>query len=167
MQAVFVSGYLPRDAYQQEAFTQAVAVEAMLPGDLVFLISPESNSCGTLFREGFYIHSSGQRWVAIKLRLTSFRNREISRSYYWQLRSWESHSVTNRRAAEDKEISRSRKLNPAREEERFMIVFGTGDSGASSAFIEPQIKLHFDYIEGELIIASGSQARNSPPPISK
>jgi len=30
-----------------------------------------------------------------------------------------------------------------------MIVFGTGDSGASSAFIE-QIKLHFDYIEGEL-----------------
>jgi len=31
-----------------------------------------------------------------------------------------------------------------------MIVFGTGDSGASSAFIEPQIKLHFDYIEGEL-----------------
>jgi len=29
-------------------------------------------------------------------------------------------------------------------------VFGTGDSGASSAFIEPQIKLHFGYIEGEL-----------------
>ena len=28
--------------------------------------------------------------------------------------------------------------------------FGTGDSGASSAFIEPQIKLHCDYIEGEL-----------------
>ena len=28
--------------------------------------------------------------------------------------------------------------------------FGTGDSGALSAFIAPQIKLHFDYIEGEL-----------------
>jgi glutathione S-transferase len=28
--------------------------------------------------------------------------------------------------------------------------FGTGDSGAYSAFIAPQIKLHFDYIEGEL-----------------
>ena len=29
--------------------------------------------------------------------------------------------------------------------------FGTGDSGANSAFIAPQIKLHFDYIEGELL----------------
>lgn len=28
--------------------------------------------------------------------------------------------------------------------------FGTGDSGAGGAFIAPQIKLHFDYIEGEL-----------------
>jgi glutathione S-transferase len=28
--------------------------------------------------------------------------------------------------------------------------FGTGDSGAQDAFIAPQIKLHFDYIEGEL-----------------
>ncbi len=28
--------------------------------------------------------------------------------------------------------------------------FGTGDSGALDAFIAPQIKLHFDYIEGEL-----------------
>jgi len=28
--------------------------------------------------------------------------------------------------------------------------FGIGDSDAVSAFIEPQIKLHFDYIEGEL-----------------
>ncbi|MCG6133700.1 MAG: glutathione S-transferase [Nostoc sp. LLA-1] len=28
--------------------------------------------------------------------------------------------------------------------------FGTGDSSADDAFIAPQIKLHFDYIEGEL-----------------
>jgi glutathione S-transferase len=28
--------------------------------------------------------------------------------------------------------------------------FGTGDSSANDAFIAPQIKLHFDYIEGEL-----------------
>ncbi|NMG20259.1 glutathione S-transferase family protein [Brasilonema bromeliae] len=28
--------------------------------------------------------------------------------------------------------------------------FGTGDSAAQDAFIAPQIKLHFDYIEGEL-----------------
>lgn len=28
--------------------------------------------------------------------------------------------------------------------------FGTGDSNAMDAFIAPQIKLHFDYIEGEL-----------------
>lgn len=28
--------------------------------------------------------------------------------------------------------------------------FGTGDSGAEGAFIAPQIKLHFDYIEGEI-----------------
>ncbi|MDF5724668.1 MAG: glutathione S-transferase [Rhizonema sp. PD37] len=28
--------------------------------------------------------------------------------------------------------------------------FGTGDSGAYDGFVAPQIKLHFDYIEGEL-----------------
>jgi len=50
---VSVGIWLPRDAYQQEAFTQAVAVEAMLPGDLVFLISPESNSCGLYLERDF------------------------------------------------------------------------------------------------------------------
>jgi len=79
----------------------------------------------------------------------------------------ESHKGTNRRAAEDKEISRSRKLNQPPEEERFMIVFGTGDSGASSAFIEPQIKLHFGYIEGELNNSKWFAGEESPPPISK
>jgi len=81
----------------------------MLPGDLVFFGSAQkATHVGPLFREGFYIHSSGQMGRN-KIGLTSFRNREmklvghITGSYALA----GVISVTNRRAAEDKEISQS------------------------------------------------------------
>jgi cell wall-associated NlpC family hydrolase len=67
MQAAFVSEgiWIPRDAYQQEAFVQvtgsAIAIDALEPGDLIFFGSPEkATHVGMYLGEGKYIHSSGQ-----------------------------------------------------------------------------------------------------------
>ncbi len=92
MQAAFASVgiWLPRDAYQQEAFTQSIAVEAMLPGDLVFFGSAQkATHVGLYLGEGFYIHSSGQKMGrnGIAIDQLSEQGDEISRSYYRQLRS--------------------------------------------------------------------------------
>ena len=92
MQAAFASVgiWLPRDAYQQEAFTQSIAVEAMLPGDLVFFGSAQkATHVGLYLGEGFYIHSSGQEMGrnGIAIDQLSEQGDDISRSYYRQLRS--------------------------------------------------------------------------------
>jgi NlpC/P60 family/Bacterial dipeptidyl-peptidase Sh3 domain len=62
MQAAFQSQgiWLPRDSYQQEAFTQHIAVEEMLPGDLIFFGTPEKTDHVALHLGDLqYIHSSG------------------------------------------------------------------------------------------------------------
>ena len=86
----FVGVWLPRDAYQQEAFTQSITIEQLLPGDLVFFGSAEkANHVGLYLGEGFYIHSSGQEMGrnGIGIDRLSEQGDEISRSYYRQLRS--------------------------------------------------------------------------------
>ncbi len=62
MQAAFVSMgiWIPRDAYQQEAFVQAIALDALEPGDLVFFGVDKATHVGMYLGEGQYIHSSGQ-----------------------------------------------------------------------------------------------------------
>jgi cell wall-associated NlpC family hydrolase len=90
MQAAFASVgvWLPRDAYQQEAFTQSIAVEALLPGDLVFFGSAQKvTHVGLYLGEGFYIHSSGQEMGrnGIGIDWLSEQEDEIGRSYYRQL----------------------------------------------------------------------------------
>ncbi|WP_431662073.1 C40 family peptidase [Pantanalinema rosaneae] len=63
MQAAFASIgiWLPRDAYQQEAFTQAIAVADLQPGDLVFFGSAtKATHVGLYLGEDRYIHSSGK-----------------------------------------------------------------------------------------------------------
>ena len=92
MQAAFASVgiWLPRDAYQQEAFTQSIAKEKLLPGDLVFFGPAEkATHVGLYLGEGFYIHSSGQQLGrnGIGIDRLSEQGDEISRSYYRQLRS--------------------------------------------------------------------------------
>jgi cell wall-associated NlpC family hydrolase len=62
MQAAFQSEgiWLPRDSYQQEAFTQHIPVAEMLPGDLIFFGTPEKTDHVALHLGDLkYIHSSG------------------------------------------------------------------------------------------------------------
>jgi NlpC/P60 family/Bacterial dipeptidyl-peptidase Sh3 domain len=62
MQAAFHSQgiWLPRDSYQQEAFVEQVAIEQMLPGDLIFFGTPAKTDHVALHLGDLqYIHSSG------------------------------------------------------------------------------------------------------------
>lgn len=53
--------WLPRDAYQQSAFTQAIDPTELQPGDLVFFGTGDRiTHVGLALGEGCYIHSSGK-----------------------------------------------------------------------------------------------------------
>lgn len=90
MQAAFADSgiWLPRDAYQQEAFTQLIAIQDLLPGDLVFFGVQKATHVGLYLGDGCYIHSSGQEMGrnGIAIDCLSEQGDEISRSYYQQLR---------------------------------------------------------------------------------
>ena len=93
MQAAFksVGVWLPRDAYQQEAFTQKISFEELLPGDLVFFGAAEkATHVGLYLGEGCYIHSSGQKQGrnGIGIDKLSDGGDEVSKSYYQQLRGF-------------------------------------------------------------------------------
>ena len=93
MQAAFksVGVWLPRDAYQQEAFTQKISFEELLPGDLVFFGSTEkATHVGLYLGEACYIHSSGQKQGrnGIGIDKLSEQGDEVSKSYYQQLRGF-------------------------------------------------------------------------------
>jgi len=63
MQAAFLSVgiWIPRDSYQQEAFTQTISLEEAEPGDLVFFGTPERvTHVGLYLGDRRYIHSSGK-----------------------------------------------------------------------------------------------------------
>lgn len=63
MQAAFISQgiQLPRDAYQQQAFLQPIALEDLILGDLVFFGTPEkATHVGLYLGDNRYIHSSGK-----------------------------------------------------------------------------------------------------------
>ncbi|PSR15847.1 glycoside hydrolase [filamentous cyanobacterium CCP3] len=62
MQAAFASVgiRLPRDSYQQEAFSQPIGWDELEPGDLIFFGTPERTKHVALYLgAGQYIHSSG------------------------------------------------------------------------------------------------------------
>ncbi|MBD2503816.1 C40 family peptidase [Anabaena azotica] len=91
MQAAFVSVgiWLPRDAYQQEAFTQAINIDELTTGDLVFFGTPQkATHVGLYLGDGHYIHSSGkaQGRNGIGIDILSEQGDVVSRSYYQQLR---------------------------------------------------------------------------------
>jgi len=53
--------WVPRDAYQQEAFTQSVALSELQPGDLIFFGPAEkATHVGIYLGNQTYLHSSGQ-----------------------------------------------------------------------------------------------------------
>jgi cell wall-associated NlpC family hydrolase len=105
MQAAFASVgvWLPRDAYQQEAFTQAIALSELQAGDLIFFGNPEkATHVGLSLGDHHYIHSSGkdQGHNGIAIDVLSDQGSAISQTYYAQLRgagrvvaSYQSHQT--------------------------------------------------------------------------
>ncbi|MCL1467737.1 C40 family peptidase [Argonema galeatum] len=93
MQAAFAASgiWLPRDAYQQEAFTQSIPIEELLPGDLIFFGSKEkATHVGLYLGNGSYIHSSGENMGrnGIGIDVLSEQGDAVSQSYYRQLRRY-------------------------------------------------------------------------------
>lgn len=91
MQTAFASVgiWIPRDAYQQEAFAQPVAIEATQPGDLIFFgTSQRATHVGLYLDDGFYIHSSGrdQGRNGVGVDVLSEVGDKVSQTYYRQLR---------------------------------------------------------------------------------
>lgn len=91
MQAAFAASgiWLPRDSYQQAAFTQPIEVEQLLPGDLVFFGTPEKvNHVGLHLGDGYYIHSSGKTTGrnGIAIDRLSEQGDAIAQSYYRQFK---------------------------------------------------------------------------------
>jgi hypothetical protein len=92
MQAAFQSQgiWLPRDSYQQEAFTERVTIENMLPGDLIFFGTPAKTDHVALYLGNLqYIHSSGiqmgRNGIGIDV-LTDRTQDPVSLGYYAKLR---------------------------------------------------------------------------------
>jgi cell wall-associated NlpC family hydrolase len=91
MQAAFMANgiWLPRDAYQQEGFLQAIALDDLQPGDLIFFGTPEkATHVGLHLGDGQYIHSSGkaQGRNGIGVDVLSAEGDTVSQAYYQQLR---------------------------------------------------------------------------------
>jgi cell wall-associated NlpC family hydrolase len=91
VQTAFASAdiWLPRDAYQQEAFVQPIALADLKLGDLVFFGTPtKATHVGLHLGDGYYIHSSGkdQGRNGIGIDLLSERGDRVSQTYFRQLR---------------------------------------------------------------------------------
>jgi cell wall-associated NlpC family hydrolase len=87
MQTAFAAAgiWLPRDSYQQEAFTQPVSLEELEPGDLIFFGTPaRTNHVGLHLGDRYYIHSSGRDKGrnGIGIDLLSEDGDEVSLAYY-------------------------------------------------------------------------------------
>ena len=91
MQAAFAAAgiWIPRDAYQQEAFVQSIALVDLIPGDLVFFGTPvKATHVGLYLGEDQYIHSSGknQGRNGIGVDRVSGQGDRVSQTYHAQLR---------------------------------------------------------------------------------
>lgn len=91
MQAAFGSEgiWLPRDAYQQEAFTQPIALHELQAGDLVFFGTPaKATHVGLCLTPDTYIHSSGvdQGRNGIGIDRLTEQGDPVSQTYFRQLR---------------------------------------------------------------------------------
>jgi cell wall-associated NlpC family hydrolase len=80
--------WLPRDAYQQEAFLTGVPLQDLLPGDLIFFGPPEkATHVGLYLGDDRYIHSSGKDQGRNGIGIDSLSGGDtISQTYRSQLR---------------------------------------------------------------------------------
>lgn len=80
--------WLPRDAYQQEAFVQPIEMELLQPGDLIFFGKPDrATHVGLYLGEQRYIHSSGKEQGRNGIGIDSLSEQgAVSQTYYRQLR---------------------------------------------------------------------------------
>lgn len=90
MQAAFKSAgiWIPRDAYQQEDFTQTIDINQLQIGDLIFFGNSEkANHVGLHLGDNYYIHSSGKKQGrnGIGIDQLSEQGDKISQAYYRQL----------------------------------------------------------------------------------
>lgn len=93
MQAAFAASgiWIPRDAYQQEAFLEKVTFVELQPGDFVFFGNAEkATHVGLYLGNGCYIHSSGEKLGrnGIAIDELSDRGDDVSKGYYQQLRGF-------------------------------------------------------------------------------
>lgn len=100
MQAAFAASgiWLPRDSYQQEAFTQKISRKDLKRGDLIFFgqqqvgnsLRTPVNHVALYLGEGYYIHSSGKEKGrnGIGIDQLSAEGDEVSRAYYHKLWSF-------------------------------------------------------------------------------
>ncbi len=91
MQTAFAASgiRLPRDSYQQEDFTEAVNIDDVQPGDLLFFGQGDRpNHVALYLGQGRYIHSSGRDQGRNGIGIDSITDRTdpISHTYYQQLR---------------------------------------------------------------------------------
>lgn len=91
MQTAFLACgiWLPRDAYQQEAFVQPIALDQLQRGDLIFFGTPErATHVGLSLGDGYYIHSSGkaQGRNGIGIDWLSEQGDAVSQAYFRQVR---------------------------------------------------------------------------------
>lgn len=82
--------WLPRDSYQQEAFTEKISIDELLPGDLIFFGTQKVSHVALYLGEGYYIHSSGKDYGrnGIGIDPLSAEGDPITQYYYQQLWSY-------------------------------------------------------------------------------
>ncbi|ELS33227.1 MULTISPECIES: C40 family peptidase [Pseudanabaena] len=90
MQAAFAASgvWIPRDAYQQEAFGDRLALEEVQVGDLIFFGSPiKATHVGIYIGNGEYIHSSGKEHGHNGIAVSAIAGQDrVSQWYASQLR---------------------------------------------------------------------------------
>lgn len=93
MQAAFAAAgiWIPRDAYQQEAFLEKVTFTDLQPGDFIFFGNTEkATHVGLYLGNGCYIHSSGEKLGRNGIAIDQLWDQgdEVSKGYYQQLRGF-------------------------------------------------------------------------------
>jgi len=92
MQAAFASAgiWLPRDAYQQEAFVDKISEESAQRGDLIFFGTDlKATHVGLYLGHGEYVHSSGKEHGHNGIAVSSLEGADsVSLFYASKLRGW-------------------------------------------------------------------------------